>query len=149
MASPVASRRLEIFAAARAAGPDFLRFDPARLRFSLGTSLSDLKVPVQVVREAEQLVTAAAMEVALLLATRHRRFVAADEIDRLMLREDFARAPAAAPSLGPTGGGPDLKAAAQLGVSAHPALTGGVTCVWMGPGGRGRSLTALFIEALR
>ena len=48
-----------------------------------------------------------------------------------------------------SGGGADLRAAAQLGAAAHPALSGGIVCAWMGPGGRGRSLTALFIQGLR
>jgi hypothetical protein len=147
--SPAARRRLEIHAAARARPAEFLRLDPASLRFRLGTSLADFAIPVQVAADAAAIVTGAAAEVALLLATRHRRLVPADELDRLYLREDYASLPRAEDVLGPSGGGADLRAAAQLGTAAHPALAGGITCAWMGPGGKGRSLTALWIEVVR
>jgi hypothetical protein len=75
--------------------------------------------------------------------------VPAGELDRVYLREDYARLPPIADALGPVGGGPDLRAAALLGARAHPALQGSVTCAWMGEGGRGRSLTALWIAVLR
>ncbi len=146
---PVASRLLEIYAAARARPAEFVRFDPARLRFHLGTSLGDLRIPVQVAPDAAGIVQAAAAEISLLLSTHHKRFVPADELDRLLLREDYASLPSASDWLGPSGGGPDLRSAAQLGAGAHPALKGGLLCAWMGPGGRGRSLAGLWIESLR
>jgi hypothetical protein len=149
VASGAAARRLEIFAAARAKPGEFLRFDPGRVRFSLGTSLSDVRIPVQLSADAAAIVHSAAAEVALLLATHHRAFVLAGELDRLYLREDYASLPRAEDALSPPGGGPDLRAAAQLGAAAHPALAGGLTCAWMGPGGRGRSLTGLFIQVLQ
>ncbi len=149
MPSPVAARRIEIMAAARAARGELVRFDPARLRFSLGTSLSDLRIPVQVAPDAVAIVRAAAAELAMLLATHHRHFVPADDLDRVFLADGYASLPTPAATLGPSGGGADLRAAAQLGAAAHPALSGGILCAWMGPGGRGRSLTALFIESLR
>ncbi len=135
--------------AARALGGELVRFDPARLRFSLGTSLTDVRIPVQVAPGAVAIVRAAANELAMLLATHHRHFVPADELDRVFLAEGYASLPNPAATLGPSGGGADLRAAAQLGAAAHPALSGGIVCAWMGPGGRGRSLTALFIQALR
>jgi len=136
-------------AAARAAGGELLRFDPAKLRFSLGTSLTDVRIPVQVTPDATAIVRAAATELAMLLLTSHRRFVPSDDLDRVCLQEGYANLPNPAPTLGPSRGGADLRAAAQLGAAAHPALSGGIVCAWMGPGGRGRSLTALFIETLR
>jgi len=145
----VAERRLEIMAAARAAGEEALRLDPARLRFSLGTSVKDVRVPVQVAPDAADIVRAAARQLGMLLVTQHRHFVPVDDLDRVMLAEGYAKLPAASPTLGPSGGGADLRAAARLGAAAHPALGGGILCAWMGPGGRGRSLTALFIEVLR
>ena len=145
----VAARRLEIMAAARAAGGTLVRFDPARLRFSLGTSLGDVRIPVYVAHDAAAIVSAAATELGMLLATHHQHFVPADDLDRVYVSEGYASLPAAAPTLGPSGGGVDLRAAAALGATAHPALTGGIVCAWMGPGGRGRSLTALFIQALQ
>jgi hypothetical protein len=147
--SPVAARRLEIFGAARAEGAAFLRFDPSRLRFSLGTSLADLAIPVEVSADAAGIVRAAAAEIALLLTTHHRAWVPADDLDRIILSEDYATLPQAAAQLGPGAGGPDLRAAAQLGPAIHPALAGGLVATWMGKGGRGRSLVALWIELLR
>ena len=149
MPSQLAGRRLVILAAARSAGPAFARIDPARLRFHLGTSLADLRVPVQVAPDASAIVRAAADQIGLLLSTYHKRFVEGDELDRLYLREDFAALPRAADALGPVLGGTDLRGAARLAAQAHPALPGGVTCAWMGPGGKGRSLTALCIGVFR
>ena len=52
MISPIAARRIEVFSAARA-DAGFLRLSPDRLRFSLGTSLSDLQdLVAQFVRAA-------------------------------------------------------------------------------------------------
>jgi hypothetical protein len=145
----LALRRLEIHAATRADPGAFLRLERERLRFSLGTSLADLAVPVEVTEEARAIVRGAAAEVALLLATHHRGFVPEEDVDRLMLREDYAALPAAAARLGPGEGGPDLRAAGLVAPAIHPALTGGLVAAWMGRGGRGRSLVALCIEVLR
>jgi hypothetical protein len=149
MASAAAERRLALLRAAAAGGGELVRLDPARLRFSLGTSLADVRVPVHVAPDAAAIVRAAAVELALLLVTQHRAFVPSDDLDRILLAEGYAALPAPAPTLGPSAGGADLRAAASLGAASHPALLGGIVCAWMGPGGRGRSLTALVIEALR
>src|SRR5512133_476586 len=146
--SPVAARRLEIFSAARMDPAGFLRFEPGRVRFSLGTSLADFALPVEVAPDAAAIVRAAAAEVAVLLATHHRAFVPADDLDRLILREDYAGLPRVPPRLSAPEGNPDLRAAAQLGPALHPALTGGLVGAWMGKGGRGRSLVALWIGLL-
>jgi hypothetical protein len=144
--TPLAARRLEIHAAARGDPAAFLRLDPAALRFSLGTSLAELVVPVEVTADARAIVRQAAVELALLLASHHRSFVPGDDVDALILREEYASLPTVEPRLGAGGaGGPDLRAAAQLGPALHPALTGGVVHAWMGKGGRGRSLVALWI----
>jgi hypothetical protein len=148
MGSSFASRRLQIMAAARAAGGDLLRLDQARLRFSLGTSIADVRVPVHVAPGARDIVRSAAAQLAMLLVSQHRAMVPADEMDRFYLADGYATLPAPAATLGPSRGGRDLRAAAQLGAAAHPALTGGIVCAWMGPGGHGRSLTALVIQAL-
>ena len=88
MSNQVAARRLEILAVAQAGGQGFLRLEPGRLRFSLGTSLADLSVPVEVAPDAQAILRAAAVEVALLLVHHHQRLVPAEEHDRLLLRED-------------------------------------------------------------
>jgi hypothetical protein len=149
VSSPLALRRLEILSAAQAAPSSFLRFERERLRFSLGTSLADLAVPVELSADARGIVRGAVAEMALLVSTHHRSFVPADAVDQLMLREGYGALPAVPAQLGPSGGGPDLRAAAQLAAAVHPALTGGLLSAWMGKGGRGRSLVALWIELLR
>ena len=146
--SPIAARRLEVFSAARA-DPAFLRLAPGKVRFSLGTSLADFAVPVELAADARDIVRGAAAEAALLLSAVHRAFVPSDDVDRLILRDEYAQLPPVPQQLGPAGGGPDLRAAAQLAPAIHPALTGGLVGAWMGKGGRGRSLVALWIELLR
>ncbi len=88
-------------------------------------------------------------QLGLLLCTGYRRTFPAVEMDRLYLREDYASLPPIADQLGIATGGPDLRGAARLALAAHPALTGGLVAAWMGPGGKGRSLTALWIATLR
>ena len=149
MPGPLAARRLELLTLARSAGPGFASIDPARLRFHLGTSLADLRVPVQIAPDAAAIAKVAAAQVGLLLSTHYKAFVPAEVLDRLYLREDFVSLPRGEDSLGPVSGGPDLRRAARLASQVHPALSGGVLCAWMGPGGRGRSLTALWISVLR
>lgn len=149
MPSALALRRLEIFSAARADPAAFLRLDRDGLRFSLGTSLADLAVPVQIAPDARDIVRGAISDAALLLSTQHRGFVPPEDVDRLILREEYAGLPPVDARLGASVGGPDLRAAAQLAAAVHPALCGGIVTAWMGKGGRGRSLVALWIELLR
>jgi len=146
---PIAARRLRILAEARGQGEPFLSIDPARLRFQLGTSHADLRVPVDLAGDAAAIVRSAVDQVGLLLVTHHGRFVPPEELDRLYLREDYGSLPHVADLLAPAAGGPDLRNAAEIALAAHPALQGGVVTAWMGPGGKGRSLTALWIASLR
>ena len=146
---PIAARRLRILAEARAQGEPFLSINPARLRFQLGTSHADLRVPVDLAGDAAAIVRSAVDQVGLLLVTHHGRFVPPEELDRLYLREDYGSLPHVADLLAPAAGGPDLRNAAEIALAAHPALQGGVVTAWMGPGGKGRSLTALWIASLR
>ena len=67
----------------------------------------------------------AATEIALLLVDAPPRLRAGrTTLDRLILREEYASLPPVAAQLGATAGGPDLRAAAQLGPAIHPALDG-------------------------
>ena len=61
MRSPHAEHRLELAAALRAARFDPFRLDRAKLRFSLGVSAADLRVPFHVSSELSQLVLQAAV----------------------------------------------------------------------------------------
>jgi hypothetical protein len=106
-------------------------------------------VPVHVTGEATAVIQAAVVQVALLVAHHHRRLVPTADMDRLYLREEYAGLPPTTDSLSPPRGGPDLTAAAHVARAAHPALHGGIVTAWMGPGGRGRSLTGLWIMVLR
>ncbi|HYG68435.1 MAG TPA: hypothetical protein VD838_12270, partial [Anaeromyxobacteraceae bacterium] len=148
MPSAIAARRLELHAAARGDPAAFLRLDGGGLRFSLGSSLADRVVPVEVGADARAIVRGAAVEIALLLATQHRRLAGADALDRLILREEYATLPRVEPVLGPSGGGADVRAAAALAVAAHPLLTGGIVSAWLGKGSAGRSLVALWLTLL-
>jgi hypothetical protein len=147
--APIAARRLRILGEARSQGEPFLRLDPSRLRFQLGTSHADLRVPVDVAPDAALLVRGAVDQLGLLLSVQHGKWLPSDELDRLYLREDYASLPAVADRLAIATGGPDLQGAARQALAAHPALHGGLIAAWMGPGGKGRSLTALWIAALR
>ncbi|HEX9307847.1 MAG TPA: hypothetical protein VF894_10180 [Anaeromyxobacter sp.] len=149
MPTPLAARRLEIHAVARADPAGFLRLEREKLRFSLGTSLADVAIPVEIAADARAIFRSAAIDIALLLSTHHRAFVPPDHLDRLILREEYANLPPVTAHLRASGGGPDLRAAAQLGPAVHPALTGGIVAAWMGKGGKGRSLVALWIELLQ
>ncbi|MGA8889937.1 MAG: hypothetical protein WB493_00115, partial [Anaeromyxobacteraceae bacterium] len=146
---PIAARRLRVLAEARERGEPFLRLDPAHLRFQLGTSHADLRVPVELSADAVAIVRGAVDQLGLLLATHHARFLPKGELDPLYLREDYASLPRVLDQHSPATGGPDLRGAAHLALSVHPALQGGLVTAWMGPGGKGRSLTALWIGALR
>lgn len=146
---PIAARRLRILAEARERGEPFLRLDPSRLRFQLGTSHADLRVPVELSADAVALVRGAVDQLGLLLATHHARFLPKGALDPLYLREDYASLPRVLDQHSPATGGPDLRGAAHLALATHPALQGGLVTAWMGPGGKGRSLTALWIGALR
>ncbi|MFO0582711.1 MAG: hypothetical protein U0229_10580 [Anaeromyxobacter sp.] len=148
MTSPLAARRLEVFLAARA-DAGFLRLSSDRLRFSLGTSLADLKVPVEVAADVRAIVQGALVEAALLVSSQHRNILGAELTDRIILRDEFARMPQPPAQLSAPGGNPDLRTAAQTAPAVHPALWGGLVGAWMGKGGRGRSLVALWIELLR
>lgn len=147
--SPLAARRIEIYSSVRAFPPGFLSITPGRLRFSLGASLADLSVPVEVTNETRAIVRGAALQAAMLVERLHRDLVGEEALEKLMLREEYATLPAVAPKMGSPPGNPDLRSAAQSGPIVHPALWGGLIGAWMGKGGRGRSLVGLWIELLK
>ena len=73
-----------------------VRLDPARLRFHLGTSLADLRVPVELADDAATLVRGATAQLGLLLSTQAARHLPAEELDRLYLHGEYAALPAVA-----------------------------------------------------
>ncbi|PTL80487.1 hypothetical protein DAT35_28030 [Vitiosangium sp. GDMCC 1.1324] len=126
-----------------------MRLEPGRLRFSLGVSLADIRLPFHITPEAAALFSQGARQLAMMLLSRHRDLVSTGEFDRFLLVEEYATLPALPATLTPGTGGPDTRAAADLATLTHPLLTGGVMAAWLGPGGGGRSLVALVIELLR
>lgn len=147
--SPIAERRIELVSLLRGRAADVLRLDPSRLRFSIGVSAADMKVPYEVHPEVLALFAQAARQLGLLLLSRHRELLLADQFDRYVQMPEFSALPPFKPSLLPSTGGPEVRAAAELGPYLHPLLTGGVMVAWLGQGGGGRSLVALLLEVLR
>ncbi len=149
MQNPVAARRTELARAFATRACELPRLEHTRLRFSLGTSISELKVPFHVSADASRIFAAAARQLAFLLLSRHRDQVTEDDFDPFLVSPEFGAIPPAQRLLGTGAGGPDVRATAELGFRLHPALTGGVMAAWLGSGGGGRSLVALVIEVLR
>ncbi len=149
MLPALAERRVQLWRALSSKGPDALRVNRDHVRFALGTSLSDLKLPYEISPEAAGILHHAAVQLLHLLVSRHRAWLPPDEYDRFLLDEAFATAPKPGPALATTAGNPDVKSAAEQAPWLHPALTAGVLGAWLNPGGRGRSLVALVIELYR
>ncbi|HYO54725.1 hypothetical protein [Archangium sp.] len=149
MASPISQRRFELVTQLYGRAADFLRLEPGRLRFSLGVSLADLRLPFHVTPEAAALFPQGARQLAVMLLSRHRALISTGEFDRFLLVEEYSTLPALPQTLSPASGGPDTRATADLATLTHPLLTGGVMAAWLGPGGGGRSLVALVIELMR
>lgn len=147
--SPIAQRRLELASQFHGRVSELLRLDPGRLRFSLGVSLAELRVPFHITPEAAALFSQSARQLAVMMLSRHRDLVSTGEFDRFLLVDEYATLPKLPPTLSPGAGGPDTRAAADLATLTHPLLTGGVMAAWLGPGGWGRSLVALVIELMR
>ncbi len=145
----IADRRIELARAFTQGRVELPRLEQSRLRFSLGTSVADLKVPFHIARDAERIFTQSARQLTLMLVSRHRDLLKAEEFDRFLINDEFAALPTAGLTLAPGSGGSDVRNTAFLSNKLHPALTGGVMATWLGPGGGGRSLVALVIEVLR
>src|SRR5467141_4319576 len=81
-----AEERLELIARLRRSAPgrslsDSLRLDARALRFHLGTSLADLRVPVHVDESVRSVVQAAVRDLFFLLSVRHRAALRANEYE--------------------------------------------------------------------
>lgn len=141
--------RLELISAFRSGAVQLPRFEPARLRFSLGSSLADLKIPYEITQDAERIFTWAGVQLVAMLVSRHRAQLTRGEFDRFLMDEQFSTLPEAAETLTASSNNADIRSTAEHAARAHPLLTGGVIAAWLGPGGGGRSLVALVIESLR
>ncbi len=150
LASPWAELRIGVCSAFRARTVALPELSASRVRFSLGGSAADARVPWDVTAEAARIVGFSGVQLLALLVARHREALTRADHDRLMMDERFAALPEATDHVGWVQvGNPDARAAAAAGPRAHPLLTAGVMAAWLGPGGAGRSLVALLIELLR
>ncbi|HTO96755.1 MAG TPA: hypothetical protein VMK66_06890 [Myxococcales bacterium] len=151
-----AEERLELIARLRAAAPggslaDALRLDARGLRFHVGTSLADLRVPVHVEAAVRAVVGAAVRDLFFLLALRHRGMLRQAEYDRLILLDGFdprAARPSSfnAPS---TVKSENVRKAFLEAPEMHPALDAGVLASWLGTGRPGRVLAGTLNAILR
>ncbi|MBX5481175.1 MAG: hypothetical protein IRZ16_04895 [Myxococcaceae bacterium] len=147
--SPAGELRIELCSAFRAGAVKLPELEPRRLRYALGSSIADLKIPYEITADAVRIVTFGAVQLAVMLVARHKDVLPRGEFDRFLMDERFGALPSIPETLTGQSTHPDIRTAAELAPRAHPALTGGVMAAWLGPGGGGRSLVALVIEKLR
>ena len=130
---------------------DALRLDARTLRFHLGTSLADLRIPVHVDESVRGALRAAVRDLFFLLALRHRTALRQSEYDQLILLDGFdpraARqtsfnAPSSAKS-------ENIRAAFLESPELHPALDCGLLASWLSSGRPGRALAGTLNALLR
>jgi hypothetical protein len=151
-----ADERLELIARLRRNVPgrsvaDALRPDARSLRFHLGTSLADLRVPVHVDEGVRSAFNVAVRDLFFLLSMRHRAMLRPNEYDRLIILDGFdpraARqtsfnAPSAVKS-------ESVRKAFLEAPELHPALDGGLMASWLAAGRPGRALPGTLSILLR
>ena len=127
-----------------------LRLDARQLRFHLGTSLADLRVPVHVAG-LEDVVSAAVKDLFYLLCLRHRGALKEHEYDQLLLLDGFdpkaARPPAFSPPAQVSRDG--VRRAFLEAPELHPALDSGLIASWIAQGRPGRTLVGALNALLR
>lgn len=130
---------------------DSLRLDGRALRFHLGTSLADLRVPVKVDDALVSALRAAVRDLFFLLSLRHRAALSEDEYDRLILLDGFD--PKAARPLSfsapPTVKGDSVRRAFLEAPEMHPALDSALVASWLTSGRPGRVLAGALTVVLR
>ena len=154
-----ADERLELFARLRKqaqsarAIPDLLRPDPERLRFRLGTSLADTKIPFHLGAELREALGRAAEDLFFLVSVRHRQAIPVEEFDRLLLLDRFE--PSAVRPVAwqppPQVRRETTKRAFYEAFELHHGLDAGLVASWLAEGRPGRALagtlTRLFTRA--
>ena len=130
---------------------DALRLDGRTLRFHLGTSLADMRVPVRVDDALVAALSSAVRDLFFLLSMRHRAALRPDEYDRLILLDGFDPKTARAVSFGapPTVKGENVRRAFLEAPELHPALDSGLVASWLTSGRPGRVLAGALTVALR
>ncbi len=128
-----------------------LRLDGQALRFHLGTSLADLRIPLAVDVQLEDALGAAVRDLLFLLVLRHRAALRADEYDRFLLLDGFDPQRHRPASFGPpsTVARQGVAVAFNEGPELHPALDSGTLAGWIGQGRPGRTLVGLLHSLLR
>jgi len=150
---PALLARLRQLAQGRAL-QDVLRLDGRALRFHLGTSLADLRVPVSVSPDLRRAFTAAVRDLYFLLCLRHRPLLKADEFDQLLLQDGFDSKALRPVSFSPpsTVNRDNVRRAFIEAPELHPALDAGVLASWIASGRPGRvwvgALNALLRRAM-
>ena len=151
-----AEERLELIARLRANAPggslsDALRLDGRSLRFHVGTSLADLRVPVHVDGSIHAAMRAAVRDLFFLLAMRHRTVLRQNEYDRLILLDGFDPRAARTTSFNAPSSvkSESVRKAFLEAPELHPALDGGVLASWLGSGRPGRVLAGTLNALLR
>jgi hypothetical protein len=151
-----AEERLDLIARLRKAMAgkslaDCLRLDGNAMRFHVGTSLADLRVPVHVDPSLAEAVRGGVRDLFFLLCLRHRAAIRENEYDRLLLLDGFdpkvARMPSflAPPSVTRDGVRKAFLEAPEL----HPALDSGLVASWITAGRPGRVLVGALNAVLK
>ena len=155
-----ADERLELLSRLRKltpgrALPDAFAIDRRSLRFHLGTSLADMRVPVSVDPQLVQAFELAARDLLYLLAIRDRAALREGDWDRLLLLDGFDPKSGRPVSFTPPAQvkSEGVRRAFLEGPELHPALDSGVLAGWIAQGRPGRNLVAalnaLFRRGLR
>jgi hypothetical protein len=151
-----AEERLELIARLRSEQPgrtlsDALRLDGRALRFHLGTSLADLRVPVHVDAALHETLQVAVRDLFFLLTVRHRTLLREAEHDRLILLDGFdPRAARPASYTAPASVKSEhVRRAFLEAPELHPALDSGLIASWLSSGRPGRVLAGALNSVLR
>ena len=151
-----AEERLELIARLRRSAPgrslsDTLRLDARALRFHLGTSLADLRVPVHVDESVRSVVQTAVRDLFFLLSVRHRAVLRANEYDRLLLLDGFDPRAARQTSFNAPSSvkSESVRKAFLEAPELHSALDGGLVASWLTAGRPGRALAGTLSMLLR
>jgi hypothetical protein len=151
-----ADDRLDLIARLRKSAPerslsDSLRLDGRGLRFHVGTSLADLRVPVYVDEGVRLVFQAGVRDLFFLLALRHRAALRQNEYDRLILLDGFDPKAARQTSFNAPGSvkAGNVRDAFLDAPELHPALDGGLVASWLGSGRPGRVLVGTLNAILR
>jgi hypothetical protein len=131
--------------------PDTLRLDGKSLRFNVGTSLADLRVPVHVDDQIAHALNAAVRDLFFLLCVRHRAALRQDEYDRLILQDGFDPRAARPISFVPpaTVKSESVRKAFLEAPELHSSLDSGLLASWIASGRPGRVLVGAVNALLR